>query len=59
MTTLFWYFIKMVQILGLVAVISGLYYGFRDHDMMYELKMLLYGSCLFYGSHWLNNKYLR
>ena len=49
----------MVQILGLVAVISGLYYGFRDHDMMYELKMLIYGSCLFYGSHWLNNRYLR
>ena len=49
----------MVQIMGMIAVISGLFYGFRDNDMGYEMKMLIYGGCLFYGSHWLNNRYLQ
>ena len=59
MRTFIWYILKMIQIIGLLSVLSALYYGFRDNDMMYELKMFIYGGALFYGANWLNNKYIQ
>ena len=58
MITLLWYTIKMIQLSALLIVISGLYYGYTNHNMGYELKMFIYGGILFYVSTWINNKFI-
>ncbi len=59
MITLLWYSIKMIQIFALLTVMSGLYYGYTDHNMDYELRMFMYGSVIFYAAHWVNEKYIK
>ncbi len=59
MKTFIWVLLKTIQGLGLITVISGLYYGMRDHDMNYELLMLLIGSGMLYGSAYLSDKWIK
>ncbi|MBC8197570.1 MAG: hypothetical protein H8E60_06760 [Candidatus Marinimicrobia bacterium] len=59
MKTFIWVLLKTIQGLGLITVISGLYYGMRDHDMNYELLMLLIGSGMLYGSAYLSDKWVK
>ena len=59
MITLIWYSIKMIQIFALLAVLGGLYYGYTDHNMDYELRMFMYGGVVFYVSQWINDKFVK
>jgi len=59
MKTFIWVLLKTIQGLGLITVISGLYYGMRDHDMNYELLMLLIGCGMLYGSAYLSDKWVK
>ena len=59
MKTVFWLLLKTVQGLGLITVISGLYWGIRNHDMNCEVQMLLYGTLMLYGSAFILDKYLK
>ena len=59
MKTFIWVLLKTIQGLGLITVISGLYYGMRNHDMNYELLMLLIGSGMLYGSAYLSDKWVK
>ena len=59
MKTVFWVLLKTIQGLGLITVISGLYWGIRNHDMNYEVQMLLYGTAMLYGSAFILDKYLK
>ena len=59
MITLLWYSIKMIQIFALLTVLSGLYYGYTEHNMDYELRMFMYGGVMFYLSHWVNDKFIK
>ena len=58
MITLLWYSIKMIQIFALLTVMSGLYFGFLDRNMNYELKMFFYGGIMFYLANWLESKFI-
>ncbi|MAJ44373.1 MAG: hypothetical protein CMF96_06470 [Candidatus Marinimicrobia bacterium] len=59
MKTFFWVLLKTIQGLGLITVISGLYWGIRNHDMNYEVQMLIYGTIMLYGSAFILDKYLK
>ena len=59
MKTVFWILLKIIQGLGLITVISGLYYGMRNHDMNYELQMLIYGCAMLYGSAYISDKWVK
>lgn len=59
MNTFFWILLKTIQGLGLITVISGLYWGIRNHDMNYEVQMLIYGTIMLYGSAFILNKYFK
>ena len=59
MITLLWYSIKMIQIFALLTVMSGLYYGYTEHNMDYELRMFMYGAVMFYAAHWVNERYIK
>ena len=59
MKTVFMVLLKLIQGLGLIIVISGLYWGIRNHDMNYELQMLLYGCGMLYGAVYISNKWLK
>ena len=48
MITLLWYSIKMIQVFALLTVLSGLYYGYTENNMDYELRMFMYGGIIFY-----------
>ena len=55
MKTFIWILLKTIQGLGLITVISGLYYGMRDHDMNYELLMLLLSHQTLFHYFLINN----
>lgn len=57
--TITWLIIKTLQALGLITVVSGLYWGIKNHDMFYEIQMVLYGTALFYGSTWIERHWLQ
>jgi len=59
MKTIFWVILKTIQGLGLITVISGLYWGIRNHDMNYEVQMLLYGTGMLYGSAYISDRWLK
>lgn len=59
MKTIFWVILKTIQGLGLITVISGLYWGIRNHDMNYEVQMLLYGIGMLYGSAYISDRWLK
>mgnify|MGYP001357233870 CR=1 FL=1 len=59
MNTFFWILLKTIQGLGLITVISGLYWGIRNHDMNYEVQMLIYGTIMLYGPAFILNKYFK
>ena len=59
MNTFFWILLKTIQGLGLITVISGLYWGIRSHDMNYEVQMLIYGTIMLYGPAFILNKYFK
>jgi len=57
--TITWLIIKLLQGLGLMTVMSGLYWGIRNHDMFYEIQMVTYGIAIFYGSTWVDRRWLQ
>lgn len=59
MKTVLWIILKTVQGLGLITVISGLYWGIRNHDMNFEVQMLLYGTGMLYGSAYISDRWLK
>jgi hypothetical protein len=59
MKTVLWIILKTIQGLGLITVISGLYWGIRNHDMNFEVQMLLYGTGMLYGSAYISDRWLK
>tara|TARA_B100000700_G_scaffold109519_1_gene123477 strand:- start:626 stop:775 length:150 start_codon:yes stop_codon:yes gene_type:complete len=49
----------MIQVFALLTVMSGLYYGYTESNMDYELRMFMYGAAMFYAAHWVNERYIK
>ena len=41
-------FLRSVQVMAMIILISGLIWGIRDNNVMLELNALIIGSALFY-----------
>jgi len=48
---------RSLQIFALIIVISGLYIGIRDRNLILEIQALSSGALLFYLANWLNEKF--
>ena len=48
---------RSIQIMALVSVLSGLYFGIRDSNLMLEVQALTWGALLFYAAHWANERW--
>lgn len=48
--------LRIVQIIGMVLVIEGLYLGIVKHSMNLEMIFVGVGISVFYGSRWLGKK---
>lgn len=50
---------RSLQIFALIIVISGLYIGIRDRNLILEVQALSSGAILFYIAHWANEKFVK
>ena len=50
--------IRGVQLVALFSVVAGLYLGYRNRDMNFELSTLAIGAGLFYLAAYLQRRWL-
>lgn len=48
---------RSLQILALISVLSGLYIGVRDRNLILEVQALAGGAALFYVAYWANERW--
>ncbi|HJL84594.1 MAG TPA: hypothetical protein QGG35_04250 [Candidatus Marinimicrobia bacterium] len=48
---------RSLQILALLSVLSGLYIGVRDRNLILEVQALTGGAALFYVAYWANERW--
>ncbi len=48
---------RSIQIMALLSVLSGLYFGIRDRNLMLEVQALTVGALLFYAAYWANERW--
>ena len=48
---------RSLQILALLSVLSGLYIGVRDRNLILEVQALAGGAILFYVAYWANERW--
>ena len=48
---------RSLQVMALLSVISGLYLGIRDRNLMLEVQSLVVGVTIFYIAHWANERW--
>ncbi len=48
---------RSLQVMALLSVISGLYLGIRDRNLMFEVQSLAVGVTIFYIAHWANERW--
>ena len=49
---------RSLQIIALIIVISGLYVGVRDRNLILEVQALSSGAIIFYIANWSNQKFV-
>ena len=49
---------RSLQIFALIIVISGLYIGIRDRNLILEVQALSSGAILFYIANWAIEKFV-
>ena len=55
---LFGALIRAVQLVALLSVVGGLYLGYRNRDMGFELNTLAIGAGLFYLAAYIQRRWL-
>tara|TARA_Y100000817_G_scaffold91669_3_gene71430 strand:- start:280 stop:456 length:177 start_codon:yes stop_codon:yes gene_type:complete len=50
--------LRSLQIIALIIVISGLYVGVRDRNLILEVQALSSGAIIFYIANWANQKFV-
>ena len=50
--------IRAVQLVALLSVVAGLYLGYRNRDMGFELNTLAIGAGLFYLAAYIQRRWL-
>ncbi|MCH7520377.1 MAG: hypothetical protein IIB42_01580 [Candidatus Marinimicrobia bacterium] len=58
MKSLFGALIRAVQLVALLSVVGGLYLGYRNRDMGFELNTLAIGAGLFYLAAYIQRRWL-
>jgi len=48
---------RSLQLFSLIILISGLYIGIRDRNLILEIQALSSGALLFYLANWANEKF--
>ena len=56
--SLFGALIRAVQLVALLSVVGGLYLGYRNRDMGFELNTLAIGAGLFYLAAYIQRRWL-
>ena len=49
---------RSLQIIALIIVISGLYVGVRDRNLILEVQALSSSAIIFYIANWANQKFV-
>ncbi|MDP6396599.1 MAG: hypothetical protein QGI16_07395 [Candidatus Marinimicrobia bacterium] len=44
---------RSLQVMAMLMVLSGLYFGIQNRDLILEIEALAIGSALFYAANWL------
>ncbi|MEE9167681.1 MAG: hypothetical protein V3U24_09535 [Candidatus Neomarinimicrobiota bacterium] len=51
--------LRSLQLMALLAVLSGLYYGIRDQNLVLEIEAVASGVALFYMAQWMLKKWVK
>lgn len=51
--------LRSLQVLSLMVVLSGLYFGIRGQNLLLEIEAVASGAVLFYLAHWILNKWVK
>ncbi|MCH8011492.1 MAG: hypothetical protein IIA61_06030 [Candidatus Marinimicrobia bacterium] len=50
---------RSLQVASLLVVLSGLYWGIRESNLILEIQALVVGAALFFVAHWGLQKWVK